>query len=198
MCSVTCSCSKTGLGLIFRSFTTMAGVPFLHSKKVRRATVLSPMLSPLGANKFPNAMGLERSLPGVIEGRDVRFWHKADIVKPHNAPTATCGWMSGPRATQGMRPLLAHEARPCSIYGEAVLEVHWRLVACLYDLRRPVAACGCGSLYATNSHAPSLHPPQHRITGGFALAPQPSTWGDVSLGRSTPRIRTNPVQRRKN
>src|SRR5215469_15208364 len=72
MCSVTCSCSKTGLGLIFRSFTTMAGVPFLHSKKVRRATVLSPMLSPLGANKFPNAMGLERSLPGVIEGRDVR------------------------------------------------------------------------------------------------------------------------------
>src|SRR5215831_8294632 len=90
MCSVTCSCSKTGLGLIFRSFTTMAAVPFLHSKKVRRATVLSPMLSPLGANKFPNAMGLERSLPGVIEGRDVRFWHKADIVKSHNAPTATC------------------------------------------------------------------------------------------------------------
>src|SRR5215472_1642467 len=67
MCSVTCSCSKTGLGLIFRSFTTMAGVPFLHSKKVRRGTAPSPMLSPLGANKFPNAMGLERSLPGLIE-----------------------------------------------------------------------------------------------------------------------------------
>ena len=76
MCSVTCSCSKTGLGLIFRSFTTMAGVPFLHSKKVRRGTVLSPMLSPLGANKFP----IERSLPGVIEGRDVRFWHLSDIT----------------------------------------------------------------------------------------------------------------------
>src|SRR5262249_55053539 len=82
------------------------------------------------------------------------FGGKADIVKSHNAPTATCRWKSGPRAKQGMRPLLAHEARPCSIYGEAVLEVRWRLVACLYDLRRPVAACGCGSLYATNSHAP--------------------------------------------
>ena len=36
-----------------------------------------------------------------------------------------------------------------------------------------------------------------RITGGFALAPQTSTWGDVSLGRSNRGIRTNPVQRRK-
>ena len=27
----------------------------------------------------------------------------------------------GPHAKQGMRPLLAHEVRPCSIYGEAVL-----------------------------------------------------------------------------
>jgi len=36
-----------------------------------------------------------------------------------------------------------------------------------------------------------------RITGGFALAPQTSTWGDVSLGRSNRGIWTNPVQRRK-
>ena len=36
-----------------------------------------------------------------------------------------------------------------------------------------------------------------RITGGFALAPQTSTWGDVSLGRSNRGTRTNPVQRRK-
>src|SRR5262249_48363687 len=36
---------------------------------------------------------------------------------------ATCLWMSGPRAKRGMPPLPAHEARPCSIYGEAFLEV---------------------------------------------------------------------------
>src|SRR5262249_37339570 len=34
-------------------------------------------------------------------------------------------------------------------------------------------------------------------TGGFALAPQTSTWGDVSLGRSNRGTRTNPVQRHK-
>ena len=42
---------------------------------------------------------------------------------------ATYLWMSGLRAKQGMRPLLAHEARPCSIYGEAVMEVGRRLVS---------------------------------------------------------------------
>ena len=32
-------------------------------------------------------------------------------------------WLSGLRAKQGMLPLLAHEVRPCLVYGEAVLEV---------------------------------------------------------------------------
>ena len=31
---------------------------------------------------------------------------------------ATCLWMSGLRAKQGMPPLLAHEVRPCLVYGE--------------------------------------------------------------------------------
>jgi len=44
------------------------------------------------------------------------------------APT-TCFWKFGPRAKQGMRPLLAHEVRPCSIYGVVVLEVGRRLVS---------------------------------------------------------------------
>src|SRR5262249_41273629 len=63
----------------------------------------------------------------------------------------TCFWKSGRRAKRGMRPLLAHEVRPCSIYGEAVLEVGRRPASCLYDLRYPAAACACGSLPATNS-----------------------------------------------
>ena len=38
------------------------------------------------------------------------------------APTI-CLWLSGLRVKQGMRPLLDHEARPCLVCGEAVLEV---------------------------------------------------------------------------
>jgi hypothetical protein len=34
------------------------------------------------------------------------------------AAHAICLWLSGLRATQGMLPLLAHEVRPCLIYGE--------------------------------------------------------------------------------
>ena len=37
--------------------------------------------------------------------------------------SATCLWLSGLRAKQGMRPLLAHEVRPCLVCGDAVLEV---------------------------------------------------------------------------
>ena len=39
------------------------------------------------------------------------------------ATHAICLWLSGLRAKQGMPPLLAHEVRPCLVYGEAVLEV---------------------------------------------------------------------------
>jgi len=42
---------------------------------------------------------------------------------------ATYFWKFGPRAKQGMRPLLAHEVRPWSIYGEVVLEVGRRLMS---------------------------------------------------------------------
>jgi hypothetical protein len=34
---------------------------------------------------------------------------------------AICLWLSGFRAKQEMRPLLAHEVRPCLVCGEAVL-----------------------------------------------------------------------------
>jgi hypothetical protein len=41
-------------------------------------------------------------------------------------------WLSGLRAKQGMLPLLAHEVRPCLIYGDAVLEVgQGQAVSCL-------------------------------------------------------------------
>jgi hypothetical protein len=39
------------------------------------------------------------------------------------AAHAICLWLSGLRAKQGMRPLLAHEVRPCLVCGEPVLEV---------------------------------------------------------------------------
>ena len=49
------------------------------------------------------------------------------LVWPPRTPTqaahAICLWLSGLRAKQGMLPLLAHEVRPCLVYGEAVLEV---------------------------------------------------------------------------
>jgi hypothetical protein len=41
-----------------------------------------------------------------------------------------CLWLSGLRAKQGMRPLLAHEVRPCLIYGE-FSEVDRRAVSSL-------------------------------------------------------------------
>jgi hypothetical protein len=48
------------------------------------------------------------------------------------AAHAICLWLSGLRAKQGMLRLLAHEVRPCLVYGEAVLEVgHRRAVSCL-------------------------------------------------------------------
>jgi len=40
-----------------------------------------------------------------------------------SAARDTCPWTFDARAKQGMRPLFADEARPCSIYGAAVLEV---------------------------------------------------------------------------
>ena len=40
-----------------------------------------------------------------------------------HAARATCLWLSGLRAKHGVLPLLAHEVRPCLVYGEAVLEV---------------------------------------------------------------------------
>ena len=45
------------------------------------------------------------------------------------AAHAICLWLSGLRAKQGMLQLLAHEVRPCLIYGEAVLEVGRRAVS---------------------------------------------------------------------
>jgi hypothetical protein len=39
------------------------------------------------------------------------------------AAHAICLWLSGLRAKQGMLRLLAHEVRPCLVYGEAVLEL---------------------------------------------------------------------------
>ena len=48
-------------------------------------------------------------------------------------PQPICFWKFGPRAKQGMRPLLADEVRPCSIYGEAFAcsQVARRWVYCL-------------------------------------------------------------------
>jgi hypothetical protein len=47
------------------------------------------------------------------------------------AAHAICLRPSGLRAKQGMLRLLAHEVRPCLIYGGAVLEVRYRAGSCL-------------------------------------------------------------------
>jgi hypothetical protein len=60
-------------------------------------------------------------------------------------------WLSGVRAKQGMRPLLAHEVRACLVCGEAVLEVYQEQAASyLLYLRRPAAAYDRGCLFGTN------------------------------------------------
>jgi hypothetical protein len=48
----------------------------------------------------------------------------------------TCFWKFGPRAKQGMRPLLAPEVRPCSVCGEVVLEVG-RIAVNIFDALPP-------------------------------------------------------------
>src|SRR5439155_23712662 len=62
------------------------------------------------------------------------------LVRLAQAAHAICLWLSGLRAKQGMLHLLAHEVRPCLIYGE-FSEVGRRAVSSLQRPRPIIPIC---------------------------------------------------------
>ena len=122
-------------------------------------------------------------------GRSLSFWGGASLPACYATPVAG---RSRQRVHSKAAGKMSENRRPCrsAPTGNLTRQPHWgcrnRVAEARSDpaIIHPRGAAlyklGKGRCQRVHSKAAGTC----RITGGFALAPQTSTWGDVSLGRS--------------